>query len=284
MRLSLPDSAQDMMIIASHRHLVIFDNLSSVKNDMSDALAALATKSGFETRELYSNGNLFTIEIARPFALNGIGEFIHRPDLMDRAIPLRLEAMPSGTRRTETEIWRDLEALLPEFLHDLYSAVACAIRNFATTTAPTSFRMADAAHWLATAEPETGFAPGTILAAIEKAQTSTQADLAFSDSLFPELERVLLDGDFEGRPADLLELLRSDERRKFDRYFPATAAQLSTKLRRLRPALAKAGIVVEFPARTRDGRHIKARLTPEAKAAAEQSKREINNRYSKGMF
>ncbi len=282
MRSSMPDSAQDMMIIASHRHMVIFDNLSSVKNDMSDALAALATKSGYETRELYSDGNLFTIEIARPFALNGIGEFIHRPDLMDRAIPLRLEAMQSGSRRSEAEIWRDLELLLPELLHDLYYAVACALRNFSTTPTPTSFRMADAARWLAAAEPETGLAPDAILSAIEKAQTSTQADLALSDSLFPELERVLLGGDFEGRPADLLNLLLSDDRRKFDRYFPATPAQLSTKLRRLRPALAKAGIIVEFPARTRDGRNIKARLTPEAKEAAEQAKREMNSRVSKG--
>lgn len=284
MRLSLPDSAQDMMIIASHRHVVIFDNLSSVKNDMSDALAALATKSGFETRELYSNGNLFTIEIARPFALNGIGEFIHRPDLMDRAIPLRLEAMRSGSRRSEAEIWRDLELLLPEFLHDLYNAVACAIRNIKTTTTPTSFRMADAAHWLAAAEPETGLAPGTMLSEIERAQTSTQADLALSDSIFPELERVLLNRDFDGRPADLSSLLRSDDRRKFDRYFPATPAQLSTKLRRLRPALAKAGIVLEFPTRTRDGRHIRARLTTEAKAAAERAKLETNSRCSGGKF
>ncbi|MCC3246088.1 hypothetical protein LG047_12270 [Methylocystis sp. WRRC1] len=104
MRSSLPDNAQNLMIIASHRHVVAFDNLSGVKNDMSEALAALATKAGFETRQLYTDGDLYTIEIARPSALNGIGDFIHRPDLMDRAIPLRLEAMPTGARRTEDEI------------------------------------------------------------------------------------------------------------------------------------------------------------------------------------
>ena len=57
MRSSLPDNAQDLMIIASHRHVVVFDNLSGVKNDMSDALAALATKAGFEKRQLYTDGN-----------------------------------------------------------------------------------------------------------------------------------------------------------------------------------------------------------------------------------
>lgn len=277
MRSSLPDKVQDLMIIAAHQHLIVFDNLSGVKNDMSDALAALATKAGFQTRRLYTDDELHTFEAARPFALNGIGEFIHRPDLMDRAIPLRLEAMPEGARRTEKEIWREFDALLPELLHDLYCAVAHALANLDATPMPTEIRMADAAHWLVAAEPGAGLPAGTILATLQAAQASTQADLATQDSLFPELERVLLHGEFDGSPADLLaKLEQSVNFRSRDRYFPTTAAQLSTKLRRLRPALAKVGVIVEFPERTREGRRIRARLTEEAKQRAEQSVRARN--------
>ncbi|MCC3246089.1 hypothetical protein LG047_12275 [Methylocystis sp. WRRC1] len=71
--------------------------------------------------------------------------------------------------------------LLPEFLHDLYAAVSCALRNLSTTPMPTAFRMADAAHWLAAAEPKTGLAAGMVLSAIESAQASTQSDLAMGD-------------------------------------------------------------------------------------------------------
>jgi hypothetical protein len=78
--------------------------------------------------------------------LNGIGDFIHRPDLMDRAIPLRLEAMSEIDRRTEEEIRRDFEQLLPELLHDLDTAVAHGLRTIARIPPPTSIRMADAAH------------------------------------------------------------------------------------------------------------------------------------------
>jgi hypothetical protein len=79
--------------------------------------------------------------------------------------------------------------------------------------------------------------------------------------------------DFEGRPAKLLELLREERgAHVFDRYFPSNPAQLSTRLRRMRPALEKAGIIVEFPERTHKGRHIRARMTDEAKEVAQAAR------------
>ena len=43
------------MIITNHSLVVIFDNLSGIKGEMSDALAALSTKAGFRTRQLYTD-------------------------------------------------------------------------------------------------------------------------------------------------------------------------------------------------------------------------------------
>jgi hypothetical protein len=272
MRSGPPKSVQDLMIIANHSHVIIFDNLSGITTEMSDALAALSTKAGFRTRQLYTDAEVHVIEVTRPFMLNGINDFIHRPDLLDRAIPLRLNAMTEIERRTEEEIRRDFEQLLPELLRDLYMAVAHGIRNIAQTPPPTSIRMADAAHWLVAAEEGVGLPPGTILAALEKAQGTTQADLAMHDSLFAALEGVLMREDFEGRPAKLLDRLRDSREFVSDRYFPSNPAQLSTRLRRMRSALEKAGIIVEFPERTHEGRHIRARLTDEAKEAAEAAK------------
>jgi hypothetical protein len=268
MRSGLPTTVQDLMIITNHSHVVIFDNLSGIRGEMSDALAALSTRAGFQTRQLYTSDQVHTIEITRPFMLNGIGDFIHRPDLMDRAIPLRFDAMPSNARRTEEQIRHDFDELLPELLHDLYTAVAHAMREIGSTPAPTSIRMADAAHWVVAAEEGAGLPKGTILAALENAQASMQADLATQDTLFLALERVLLKRDFEGRPAELLQQLTENPVAWNDRYFPSNPAQLSTKLRRMRPALAKAGIIIEFPERTREGRHIRARMIDEARTRA----------------
>ncbi|MCC3246090.1 hypothetical protein LG047_12280 [Methylocystis sp. WRRC1] len=41
----------------------------------------------------------------------------------------------------------------------------------------------------------------------------------------------------------------------------------------MRQAFAKVGVIVEFSPRTREGRMMKARLTPEAVARAEEAKR-----------
>jgi hypothetical protein len=265
MRSSLPSSVQDLMIITNHSLVVIFDNLSGIKGEMSDALAALSTKAEFQTRQLNTDEQVHTIEITRPFMLNGIGDFIHRPDLMDRAIPLRFEAMPPDARRTEEQIRRDFEELLPELLHDLYTAVAHAIRNIGQTPAPTSIRMADAAHWVVAAEEGAGLVKGTILAALESTQSSMQADLATQDSLYAALKELLKNGEFYGRPGDLLEAFRFPFRIHNDRYFPTNPSQLSSKLRRMRPALARVGILVDFPERTREGRHIHVRMSDEAK-------------------
>ena len=268
MRSSLPRSVQDLMIITNHSLVVIFDNLSGIKGEMSDALAALSTKAGFQTRQLYTDEQVHTIEITRPFMLNGIGDFIHRPDLMDRAIPLRFDAMPPDARRTEEQIRRDFEELLPELLHDLYTAVAHAIRNIGRTPAPTSIRMADAAHWVVAAEEGAGLAKGTIIAALETAQSSMQADLATQDSVYAALEELLMHSEFYGRPNELLKKLQDSLRIFRDPYFPTSASQLSSKLRRMRPALARVGILVDFRERTREGRRVHLRMTEEAQERA----------------
>jgi hypothetical protein len=104
-----------------------------------------------------------------------------------------------------------------------------------------------------------------MLSALEKAQAAMQTDLATQDSLYAALEELLLRGEFRGRPSELLELISPESRNHSDRYFPTNPSQLSSKLRRMRPALERAGIIVEFPERTREGRHIRVRMTEEAK-------------------
>ena len=264
LRLSMPDDARNLSIMAAHHHLLVFDNLSGLKRDISDALCQLATGGGFQIRKLYTDEALITFAFARPFAMNGISDFIHRADLMDRTIPLHLEAMPDGARRSEDAIRREFEELLPELLGDIYTAVAGAIRNLPTTPVPTELRMADAAQWLTAAEPALGLASGTFVKALKGRQAEAQADLATGDSLFAALEAVIFaqpKKEFEGRAAALLGLLQRLEMPR-DRFFPATPSQLSNKLKRLRKSLEQAGIIIEFLPRRHDGRLLKVSLAP----------------------
>lgn len=54
---SAPYSEQDLVIAAKHNHVMAFDNLSTIKPAMADALCRIATGGGFGTRKLHSDSD-----------------------------------------------------------------------------------------------------------------------------------------------------------------------------------------------------------------------------------
>ncbi|UIJ71919.1 bifunctional DNA primase/polymerase [Aurantimonas sp. HBX-1] len=260
-RIRLPDNDRDLMVQAKEFRLLNFDNASGMKADISDALCSLATGGGVAVRKLYTDGELNVLSFARPFMINGISSFANRPDLMERAIPIQLPPMPTGVRREEAAILREFEDMLPSILGTLYSGVSSALRHLPDVEAPTTLRMADAARWIKAAamSPEIGVGGGELIAAIEKAQTDFFIERINDDPILMRLREITAEKPFEGYVGDL-----------FARFvdapgagLPRTPAHLSKALDRLRPAMAKAGVWVEFREKDRRGRLV--RITSEAK-------------------
>jgi hypothetical protein len=54
----MPESERDLMILAKDNHLLVFDNISGMRGDMSDGLCCLSTGGGFSTRKLYANAGM----------------------------------------------------------------------------------------------------------------------------------------------------------------------------------------------------------------------------------
>lgn len=257
-RLRLPDNDRDLMIHAKEFWLLNFDNASGMKADMSDALCVLATGGGIAVRKLYTNGELHVMSFARPFVINGISGYANRPDLLERGIPIRLQPLGEENRKTEGEILAELKDVLPDVLGALYDAVSLALRNFADTEPPRNLRMADAAQWLMSAEPALKLPPGTLVQAIVNAQDDVFVDRINNESLVIKLRQFTPDQPFEGYIGDLFAAIDAAQ----DPNLPKTPAHLSSQLTRLRPAMAKAGISVEFLAKDRGGR--KVRIIAEA--------------------
>jgi len=255
-KLPLPGSDDQLFIQAKDSHLLVFDNASGMRNDISDALCRLATGGAVAKRTLYTNDDLHVLVQCNPFIINGIGDFVHRPDLLERAILLSLPTMPVGARRPEQQIFAELEIVLPSFLGRLFDIVSIALRDESATEPPREIRMADAARWLKAAEPATGLRKGTLLKAIENSQTISVIDRVRENSVFRALDKMLeMKGPFNGGVGvlhDLLTILMDQQ----DRSFPKTASHLSTQLQRLRPAMAKAGILVELKHKGREGRTV----------------------------
>ena len=259
-KLRLPKNEHDLMIQASQNHLLIFDNASNLRWDMSDALCALSTGSGFSVRQLYTDNESRTFHFARPFIINGIGDFAHRPDLLERAIPLHLEAMPRHKRKPERQLLAEFDRLLPGVLGCLCNIISCALANLDKVEAPNTIRMADAAQWLVAAETATGLQGGAFLKTLEAGQKSLLVDRVLDDVLVQALMEITEKRPFTDTVGKLFTKVQDYVGDYKGSHLPRTPAHLSTALKRLRPALAKIGLHVRFANKTRKGRMVHLEL------------------------
>ena len=110
---ALARDERELMIAAINRHLLAFDNLSSLPAFLSDALCRLASGGSFAVRRLYTDEDEVLFQAARPILLNGIEDVVSRADLADRAIFLTLAPIAEQRRRSEAELWREFELARP---------------------------------------------------------------------------------------------------------------------------------------------------------------------------
>jgi hypothetical protein len=257
----LPSSERDLMIHAKDYFLLSFDNVSGMKGDLSDALCVLATGGGFATRKLYSDDELFVFDFMRPIMINGIADFANRPDLLERAIPLKLPAIDEGRRKTEEQMLAEFTERLPGILGRLYDIVGAALATIPNVAAPNKLRMADTGRWLMACEPHTGLPTGTFINALINAQDEVFVERAQNDVVVGKLLELVEEKPFEDTVRELFELITPENKGAHStgahRYFPPSPQHLSKHLTRLKPAMAKAGLHFAWRAKTREGRRIR---------------------------
>jgi hypothetical protein len=264
-----PRDERDLMIGASYNWIMALDNLSVIAPWLSDALCRLSTGGALTTRTLYTDDDETLLEAKRPVVINGIGGVTTRPDLLDRAILLKLPQIPDDQRKDEREFWEDFDAVSGQILGALCDAVACALRNIKTTRLARLERMADAVLWVTAAEPALGWEPGSFQRAY-RANRGTGNETALESSLIYEPLRQFLTQPnherWEDRPSELLaelNMMAGDQKTKA-KGWPTNARGLRAALQRIAPNLRAIGIKVEFPAqRTAKGSQVVLELDKE---------------------
>src|SRR4030081_2364640 len=126
---ALPREDRDLFIAANNGHVLAFDNLSGLPAGLSDPFCRLASGGGFSVRQLYTDQDEVLFDAARPIILNGIEDFITRPDLGDRAIFLTLASIADANRRAERRLWRDFATARPRILGALLDAATHGLRR-----------------------------------------------------------------------------------------------------------------------------------------------------------
>jgi len=243
---SAPADGRDLMIAANNSWVLALDNLSRIRDWLSDALCRLSTGGGFATRELYTNTDETVIEAQRPVILTGIGDHATRSDLLDRELLITLPAIGEDRRQPEKLFWQQFEEARPRILGALFDAVALALAHESTVTLPGHPRMADFAVWASASAPALGFTQDEFLDAYDRNRGEVNAVALEDAPIAPALLELAKDG-FHGTASELLEKLAALNEAAVKRNgWPKSATSLSGQLRRLAPNFRQTGVEVEF--------------------------------------
>jgi hypothetical protein len=141
---STPKSEDDLMIAGKNGWVIAFDNMSYIKNDLSDALCRISTGAGWGKRKLYEDDEEVLICVCRPIILNGIPpSLITRADLATRAITIEARTMDPSKQLEEKEFWPRFEAAAPHLFAFLLGTLSGAMRLYPTVELQHKPRMAD---------------------------------------------------------------------------------------------------------------------------------------------
>jgi hypothetical protein len=248
---ALPKNERDLAIAAGNAWVLAFDNLSGVRDHISDALCRLATGGGFATRMLYTDDEEKIFSAMRPIILNGIDDIATRGDLQERSLLVSLPAISEERRREELAFWQNFEAAKPKIFGALLEGVSAALRNAEHVRLEKKPRMADFAVRATAMEAAFGWDAGSFAAAYEANRQEAGEALLGNEPLVDAIEALLNDTradgaakEWSGTATELLKVLDfyADDAIKRTKAWPGGPQVLSKKMRRLAPALRSAGI------------------------------------------
>lgn len=246
-----PASERDAVIAAAHSRVCAFDNISVIREWLSDALCRFVTGGGASYRKLYSDDEETIFAVMVAVILTSIEDIGARSDLLERSVLLELPPIADENRKPEKVFWRDFDRVHGAILGALLDVVSGALRRLPEIEARADSelpRMADFAMWGEACEGPLGLAPGTFREAYEANQLDATHVALESSPLIPVLLKYLAKNP-DAKPPTAAELL--EELGKLDpaaagkKGWPRAPKVLSQTLKRIAPNLRQLGIVAQ---------------------------------------
>ena len=247
-------SDRDLMITAGNSWVLSFDNVSLIKDLMSDSLCRISVGGGIRIRRLRTDNSEELFSFSRPIIINSIDEIVDRHDLSDRALFVNLQTMPDTARKAEDEFWREFEAVRSQILGAFYDAISIGLRNYDNVSFDKLPRMADFAKFVVASEPALPWESEMFMAAYDENRNQVIESALEADIVAWVVMQFMSKRDtpWSGTPTKLKNVL--DEYaaqcgwKKAD--WPKAPNGLSNRLRRANGFLTKKNILVE---RSRSG-------------------------------
>ena len=134
---------RDFLQKAAHCYVPMLDNQSSLPDSAADTLCRLVTGEADSKRRLYTDEEDVIYELRRAPILNAINAPTDRGDVLDRSLPVELERIPDGERRTEEELWAVFEREHPRILGTALDVLSKAIARKSSLQLSRRPRLAD---------------------------------------------------------------------------------------------------------------------------------------------
>lgn len=233
-----PRDVDTWVVAASGSWVVALDNLSSIKEWMSDALCRAATGDGLVRRRLYSDDDLSVLAFRRVVALTSIDAGALRGDLADRLLVLDLTRIDPTRRRLDADLEARFLAAWPALFGAMLDLTAKVLGVLPAVHLARPPRMADFARVVAAVDEVLG------TDALDRyaAQGERMAEDVIESSPLAAAVRDLAGlGPWTGTAADLYKRLTPD---RVPDSWPKSPRGLSGALTRAMPALRSVGVEV----------------------------------------
>jgi len=114
--LSLSKEENEIVTAVSNTYLACFDNLSNIRNSISDLLCKVVTGTSIKKRTLYSNNDVTSISLWNPLMMDGMTVGMKQSDLIDRCIFIHIDRVTPKQRKTDRAVKASFDADLPVML------------------------------------------------------------------------------------------------------------------------------------------------------------------------
>jgi hypothetical protein len=254
-----PKAVEDIYVSAKNNHLLSFENLSNISNDISDALCTVATGGGTAGRTLYTNDEETILEAHNPVIINGIGAVVLRQDLLDRTISICLPTIEQ--RRTEKDLNENIERYLPSIFGGILTLFSDSLAKLPAVEieADQLPRMADFAKLGEAMATSLGFEAGDWLAKYHDHRKNAVRRTIDSSPVAVQCLKFVDSGrSHQGTVKDLLDALNELRSGVFEEkeYWPRSPRGLGDVLRRIAPGMRLLGVHLSVDNKPkRDGIH-----------------------------
>jgi phage/plasmid primase-like uncharacterized protein len=255
-----PKKREDLMVAAVNNYVMSLNNVSHLSAEQQDDLCCVSTGGGYSTRKLYTTNHEQTNDIKRPVILNGINEVVTAQDLIDRSISVELPMVVEETRKTESVIKQEFEAVKPKLLGALLDVLVATLKELPKVRLDKKPRMADFAMLGTALEKVMGWDAGSFLEDYLYQQSETRIAALEHSPIIMALIDYVVDEPYTGSFKKLHNILTTKQRTLDCGVlfaWPKSSKGLAEALKRQQPALSELGIKVTFdPIRRMDGYHV----------------------------